>query len=36
MGTRLIYIYKFTSREAFLEEREVLNYGDGLVPRRYG
>ena len=29
-------LHKFTSREAFLEEREVLNYGDGLVPRRYG
>ena len=29
-------LHKFTSREAFLEEREILNYGDGLVPRRYG
>ena len=29
-------LHKFTSREAFLEQREILNYGDGLVPRRYG
>ena len=29
-------LHKFTSREAFLEERETLNCGDGLVPRRYG
>ena len=29
-------LHNFTSREAFLEEREILNYGDGLVPRRYG
>ena len=29
-------LHKFASREAFLEEREILNYGDGLVPRRYG
>ena len=28
-------LHKFTSREAFLEQREILNYGDGLVPRRY-
>ena len=28
-------LHKFT-REAFLEQREILNYGDGLVPRRYG
>ena len=29
-------LHKFTSREASLEEREILNCGDGLVPRRYG
>ena len=29
-------LYNFTSREAFLEEREILNCRDGLVPRRYG
>ena len=29
-------LHKFTSRETFLEERETLNCGDGLVPRRYG
>ena len=29
-------LHKFTSREAFLEQREILNYGDGLVLRRYG
>ena len=29
-------LHKFTSREAFLEEREILNYEDSLVPRRYG
>ena len=29
-------LHKFTSREAFLEEREILNCRDGLVPRRYG
>ena len=29
-------LHKFTSREAFLEERETLNCGDGLVPRMYG
>ena len=29
-------LHKFTSIQAFLEEREILNYGDGLVPRRYG
>ena len=28
-------LHKFTSREAFLEQREILNYRDGLVPRRY-
>ena len=28
--------HDFTSREAFLEQREILNYGDGLVPGRYG
>ena len=26
----------FTSREVSLEEREILNCRDGLVPRRYG
>ena len=29
-------LHKFTSREVSLEEREILNCGDGLVPRRYG
>ena len=29
-------LHKFASREAFSEEREILNYGDGLVPRRNG
>ena len=29
-------LHNFTSREVSLEEREILNYGDGLVPRRYG
>ena len=29
-------LHNFTSREAFLEERKILNCGDGLVPRRYG
>ena len=29
-------LHKFASRKAFLEQREILNYGDGLVPRRYG
>ena len=29
-------LHKFTSREAFLEKRETLNCGDGLVPRMYG
>ena len=29
-------LHRFISTEAFLEEREILNYGDGLVPRRYG
>ena len=29
-------LHNFTSREAFLEEHEILNCGDGLVPRRYG
>ena len=29
-------LHKFTSREASLEEREILNCVDGLVPRRYG
>ena len=29
-------LHNFTSREAFSEEREILNCGDGLVPRRYG
>ena len=32
----LTNLHNFTSREAFLEERETLNCGDGLVPRRYG
>ena len=29
-------LHNFTSREAFLVEREILNCGEGLVPRRYG
>ena len=29
-------LHKFTSREAFFDEREILNYEDSLVPRRYG
>ena len=29
-------LHDFTSREVSLEEREILNCGDGLVPRRYG
>ena len=29
-------LHNFTSREVSLEEREILNCGDGLVPRRYG
>ena len=29
-------LHKFTSREAFLEQREILNCRDGLVSRRYG
>ena len=29
-------LHKFASREAFSEEREIPNYGDGRVPRRYG
>ena len=29
-------LHNFTSREASLGEREILNCGDGLVPRRYG
>ena len=36
MRTRLIYTDNFRSREVSLEEREILNCGDGLVPRRYG
>ena len=32
----LTNLHNFTSREALLEERETLNCGDGLVPRRYG
>ena len=29
-------LHNFTSREAFLEARETLSCGDGLLPRRYG
>ena len=29
-------LHNFTSREVSLGEREILNCGDGLVPRRYG
>ena len=29
-------LHNFTSREVSLEEREILNCWDGLVPRRYG
>ena len=29
-------LHNFTSREVALEEREIPNCGDGLVPRRYG
>ena len=29
-------LHKFTSREASLGERGILNCGDGHVPRRYG
>ena len=29
-------LHKFTSREAFLEQREILNCRNGLVSRRYG
>ena len=29
-------LHNFTSREVSLEEREILNCGDGLAPRRYG
>ena len=29
-------LHNFTSREVSLEEREILNCGDGHVPRRYG
>ena len=32
----LTNLHNFTSREVSLEEREILNCGDGLVPRRYG
>jgi len=28
-------LHNFTSREVSLEEREILNCGDGHVPRRY-
>ena len=29
-------LHNFTSREVSLGEREILNCGDGLAPRRYG
>ena len=29
-------LHDFTSREVSLEEREILNCGDGFVPRRSG
>ena len=29
-------LHNFTSREVSLEEREIPNCGDGLLPRRYG
>ena len=32
----LTNLHNFTSREVSLEEHEILNCGDGLVPRRYG
>ena len=32
----LTNLHNFTSTEVSLEEREILNCGDGLVPRRYG
>ena len=28
-------LHNFTSREVSLEEREILNCGDGHAPRRY-
>ena len=34
VGIQLIYI--ISHQEVSLKEREILNCGDGLVPRRYG